>query len=112
MIEQLALWQEEPVDDCPAGFERVPPMGGTMEMTWSWGPGGDSSPQELARIARVSLGSWETRRATNGELIWFRVIATRIEGTGVVGTLRRIEPIVKPGRAADGKYDDDEEGPL
>jgi hypothetical protein len=32
---------------------------------------------------------------TDGHVIWFRIVATRIEGDHVMMTLQRIEPLVR-----------------
>lgn len=56
---------------------------------------GDTRPEQLARLARVLLGNTDIFRASDGSVIWFRIIGTRVEGDHVVMTLERIPRIGK-----------------
>lgn len=93
MMEQLSLWNDAQ-EELPPGHIRVPNIGETMEVEERWADF-DCSPSALEKLARVLLGSLEFRRATNRQWIWFRTIATRIEGNHVVATLQRIEPLLR-----------------
>lgn len=102
-MQQLMLWDETPA--VPEGYRVVPEIGGTFETQKRWADG-DTSPEQLARLARVWLHNVETKRATNGVLCWFEVIATRVEQDHVIATLRRIEPRLKS--YCDHQGDDEE----
>lgn len=103
VVAQQTLWGEE--ETVPAGYRRVPEMGETMEINQGWADG-DTSPAQLERLAALlmkpSLGI-VTLHTTTGQVIWFRTIATRIEGDHVVATLERIAPLVR------GVLDEDDE---
>jgi hypothetical protein len=95
-MQQATLWDalEEETPDQPV---PVPPMGGTMERESHWADG-DCRPESLTRLANLLLQpgtNIETMHTTDGHVIWFRIVATRIEGDHVMMTLQRIEPLVR-----------------
>jgi len=91
-MQQPSLWGDE--QEVPPGYIKVPAMGETVEKEERWADG-DISLEQLERLAHIMIGKSEAHWATNGEQIWFRCVATRIEGDHVIATHRRIEPILR-----------------
>lgn len=99
-MEQLSLWaevEERQEESAPDGYRKVPAIGETMEINQRWADG-DTRPESLQRLADIFLQpgtNVETIHASDGCVIWFRTISTRVAGDHVVATLQRIEPRVR-----------------
>lgn len=95
-MQQATLW-DALEEEAPDQAVPVPPIGGTMERPTCWADG-DTRPKSLARLASLLLQpgtNIETMHTTDGHIIWFRIVKTRIEGDHVMMTMERIEPLIK-----------------
>lgn len=98
MPAQLSLWEEQKPEPV-----LIPKLGETIEYTNPGWADGDTSQAQLERLARILLQPglrievFPLPKGTyldNSSNVWFKTVATRIEGTVVIQTLERIAPLI------------------
>ena len=98
-MNQLTLWQQQ---EAP----RALTIGDVFEQGMVWADG-DTSPEQLERLATLMKGRREVSEWYVKPAYWYRVLDSRVEGERVMMTCQLVESPLSPSQRTDTEEEEE-----